>query len=148
MVICVDLDVISFPALVVADDGWVQQLDTKEALSALTPAALRKYTKRRVMLYDSRDRAWQVEGFEPLQHEDAVAKLLAAVSNRKVPVRTIVRPITESALQVTRDALAAAIDADDDILTQYTNASELKKAVSQAQSFEALLGVLKAKRAI
>jgi hypothetical protein len=148
MVIFMDLDVISFPALVVADDGWVQQIDSKEALSALTRAALRKYSKRRVILYDSRDRAWQIDGFEPLQHENAVAKLLAVVSNRKVPVRTSVKPITESPLQVTRDALAAAIDADDDILTQVTKASELKSAIDQAHSFEALIDVLKAKRAI
>jgi hypothetical protein len=93
------LDVVSFPALVVADDGWVQQLDNKEALSTLTRAALRKYRKRRVILYDSRDRAWQVDGFAPLSHENTLAKLLGVVSNRKVAVCAALKPITDSPLQ-------------------------------------------------
>jgi len=42
----------------------------------------------------------------------------------------------------------AAIGADDDSLIQFTEAAELKNAVWTAQSFEALIGVLKDKRAI
>jgi hypothetical protein len=49
---------------------------------------------------------------------------------------------------VVRKALIAAIDADDDILTQFTAAGDLKDAVQKAQSFESLLGVLQEKRAI
>jgi hypothetical protein len=143
-----DLDAVTFPALVVADDGWVQQLGSKEALSTLTHAALRKYSKRRVMLYDSRDRAWQIDSFTPLSRGNKVTKLVAAFGNPKVPVRIAVRPITEAPLEATRAALMAAIDADDDILTQFTEAAELKNAIGRAQSFEALVGILKTKRAI
>jgi len=143
-----DLDAVTFPALVVADDGWVQELGSKESLSTLSHAALRKYSKRHVVLYDSRDRAWQIDSVTPLSPASVVTKLLAAFSNPKVPVRIEVRPITETPLQTTRAALMAAIDADDDILTQFTAAAELKNAIGQAQSFEGLLGILKTNRAI
>jgi|SRR5271165_2197674 len=143
-----DLDAVTFPALVVADDGWVQQLASKETLSTLTQAAFRKYSKRRVLLYDARDRAWQIYSFAPINRPDAVTKLLTAFSNPKVSVHIDVRPITEAPLQATLAALVAAIDADDDVLTQFTEAAELKKAIGQAQSFEGLLGILKTKRAI
>ena len=142
-----DLDAVTFPALVVADDGWVQQLESKEALSTLTHAALRKYNKRNIVMYDSRERAWQIDSFTPLSHTNIVTKLFATFTNRKVPVRIEVGPITEAPLHATRVALMAAIDADDDILTQFTDAAELKKAIRQAQSFEDLVGLLKTKRA-
>jgi hypothetical protein len=143
-----DLEAITFPALVVADDGWVDQLGSKEELSTMTHAALKKYSKRRVVLYDSRDHAWQIDSFTPLRRQGIIAKLFAAFSNPKVPVRVDVRPITKAPLQATRAALAAAIDADDDILTQFTTAADLKNAIGQAQSFEGLLGILKTNRAI
>jgi hypothetical protein len=143
-----DLDAVTFPALVVADDGWVDQIESKEELSTMTHAALRKYGKRHVVLYDSRDRAWQIDSFTPLNHPNIVTKMLAAFSNARVPGRIEVRAITEAPLQATRVALVAAIDADDDILTQFTDAAELKKAIGQAQSFEGLLGILKTNGAI
>ena len=100
------------------------------------------------MLYDCRDRAWQVDSVAPLSHKSTVAKLIAGFCNRKIPVRITVRLITEDPLQVVLKALTVAIDADDDILTQFTEAAELKNNVGTAHSFEALIGVLKEKRAI
>lgn len=58
-----DLEAVAFPALVVADDGWVEQLGSKEELSTMTHTTLKKYSKRRVVLYDSRDHAWQILEF-------------------------------------------------------------------------------------
>jgi hypothetical protein len=101
-----------------------------------------------MVLYDSHDRAWQVEDIAPLSQPTIVAKVLAPFHSANVRVRLAVRPITEAPLSVVRKALIAAIDADDDILTQFTAAGDLKDAVQKAQSFEALLGVLQEKRAI
>jgi hypothetical protein len=143
-----ELDGVTFPALVVADDGWVQQFGSKEELSTWTHPALSKYSKRRVVLYDCRDRAWQIDSVAPLSRGSRVANLIAGFCNRKVPVRITVQPIVEAPLQAVQKALVAAIDIDDDILTQFTEAAELKNAVGTAQSFEALIGVLRDKRAI
>jgi hypothetical protein len=143
-----DLEAVTFPALVVADDGWVQQLENREELSTWTHSALRKYSKRHLVLYDSRDRAWQIASIAPLSRGNRVTQLIAGFYNLKIPVRITVRPIAETPLLAARNALMAAIDADDDILTQFTEAAELKTAIRAAQSFESLIGVLKDKRAI
>jgi hypothetical protein len=143
-----DLDAVTFPALVVADDGWVQQLENKEELSTWTHSAVSKYSKQHLVLYDSRDRAWQIDSVAPLSRRNKFTQLVAEFCNSKIPVRITVRPIAEIPLRAVRNVLVAAIDADDDILTQFTEAAELKAAVSSAQSFESLIGVLKDKRAI
>jgi hypothetical protein len=143
-----DLDAVTFPALVVAEDGWVQQLETKQELSAWTHSAISKYNKQRVMLYDCEDRAWQIDSIAPLTPGSKITRLAASVCNWKVPVQIAVQQIAEAPLQATRNALLAAIDADDDVLTQFTEAVDLKNAVGRAHSFESLIGVLRDKRAI
>jgi len=142
-----DLDMIHFPTLLIADDGWVQEFANKDELSTLTRAALRKYAERRVVLFDSSDQAWQVERIEPQQPESALNKLISTISNGKVAVRTTVKAI-EKSLQAAKEALTTAVDADDDILTQFTNAPELKTAINKAESYETLVNALKAARAI
>jgi hypothetical protein len=143
-----DLDEVAFPALVVADDGWVQQFGSKEELSTWTYSAVAKYGKRDVVLYDCRDCAWRVGNIAPLNHENKVTDLFAGSCNRKILVRITVRPITEGPLQAAQKALVTAIDADDDILTQFTEAADLKNAVGMAQSFKTLISALKDKRVI
>jgi hypothetical protein len=143
-----DLDAVTFPALVVADDGWVQQLENKEELSTWTQSALSKYSKRHLVLYDSRDRAWEIASIAPLKRGNKVTKLIAGFGNSKIPVRITVWPTAETPLLAARSALVVAIDADDDILTHFTEAAELKTAIGRAWSFESLIGVLKDKRAI
>jgi hypothetical protein len=143
-----DLELVTFPALVVADDGWVQQLGSKQELAAWTHTAISKYSRRRVMLYDCQDRAWQIDSIVPLRPGNKVTKLVAGFCNWKVPVRISVRPMAEAPLQAARNALVVAIDADDDVLTQFTGAVDLKNAVGRAHSFESLIGVLKDLRAI
>jgi len=56
-----DLKAVTFPALIAADDGWVKYSSSAEGLSLWTTTAIRKYNSRRVVIYDSNDRAWQVE---------------------------------------------------------------------------------------
>jgi hypothetical protein len=145
---CMDLDNVTFPALVVAEDGWVQHLGSKEDLSVWRYSAISKYRKRRVMLYDCQDCAWQIDSIAPRSPGNKVTELVAGFCNWKVPVRITVRPIAEAPFQAARNALVIAIDADDDVLTQFTEAADLKNAVERAQSYESLIGALKDKRAI
>ncbi len=62
-----DLEAVTFPALIVANDGWVQYLSSVEQLSLWTTSAIRKYNRRRIVLYDSNDRAWEVDGIDPIK---------------------------------------------------------------------------------
>jgi len=143
-----DLDVVVFPALVIADDGWVEEIGREEELSAWTLWAIAKYSKKRVLLYDSADRAWQIDKIASPSKTKIFTKLSALFLSRKTPVKIAVRPITEAPLETVRSALFTAIDADDDALTQFTQADDLKEAVHKTASFAAMIRVLKEKRAI
>jgi hypothetical protein len=137
-----DLEVVSFPTLVIADDGWVDYVDSRDHFCEWTGTAIRKYNKRRVVLYDDQDCAWQVERIVPLKQLSFLRRLAYALRNAKLPVRIYVRPIAEAPIRVVQEILRAAIDADDDILTLDTEADVLKEAVQKAVSFKALVGVL------
>jgi len=82
-----DLRAVTFPALIAADDGWVQYLSGAEELSLWTTAAIRKYNSRRVVLYDSNDHAWQVEGIIPAKPVGLFAKLVG----KKIAVSLLLR---------------------------------------------------------
>jgi hypothetical protein len=126
-----NLDVVSFPALLVAEDGWVQVLVTRDRLDAWTPAEIRRYSKRRGIIYDHCDCAWQVESIAPQNRLSVLAGLAHSVLNSKLPVQIQVQPIPESPMQYVQEILSAAIDADDNILTQATEVDDLKTAVSK-----------------
>ena len=143
-----DLDAIAFPALIVADDGWVDYVDAAARLVTWTTSAISKYNKRRVVLCDHRDRAWLVERILPRERRSALVRLALATCNAKIAVQIQVRPITESPVNAVRDYLLVAIDADDDVLTQHTDSQSLKAAVQKAASFEGIVQVLRASRAI
>lgn len=139
-----DLQAIAFPALIVANDGWVQYLSEAEELSLWTTSAIRKYIGRRVVLYDSRDRVWEVDSINPTKS----ASLYAKIVGKKVPVRLSLRPVDETPFQLVCDIINEAIDADNDILTQSVTANDLKASVQKASSFRTLVHVLKTKNAI
>jgi len=143
-----DLNVVIFPVLVIAADGWVEQIEREEELSAWSSSAIAKYGKERVLLYDSADRAWQIDNIASLSKTKISTRLSALIFGRQMPVKIAVRPITEAPLETVRSALFTAIDANDDALTQFTEADDLKEAVQKTDSFAALIQVLKEKRAI
>lgn len=143
-----ELEAVSFPALVIADDGWVDYLDRRNSFADWSYSAVRKYNKRRVLLYDNCDCTWQIESIRPIKQPSLFDKIGRLVLNSNFAVRIEVRPITECPMRLVQETLRAAIDADDDILTQDTEAEELKAAVETATSFKSLVAVLRTKRAI
>ena len=139
-----DLRAVAFPALIAANDGWVQYVSSAEELSLWTTSAIRKYNGRRVVLYDSNDHAWLVDGITPVKPVGLYAKLVG----RKVPVSLSLRAVDDSPCQVVHDVINEAINADDDILTQSVNATELHMSVEKGSSFRTLVHALKSKHAI
>jgi len=144
----IGLESVRFPVLVIADDGWVDYIDSPEQLSAWTYSAIRKYSKRRVMLYDSGENGWILNKLEPSNPCSLLGKCLASIANRQVPARLFVRSLSETPLEKAKELLYVAIDQDDDILTQYNPANEIKDDVAKAYSFESLVEALKSKGAI
>ena len=143
-----NLDIVSFPALLIADDGWVELLDRRDRLDLWNALGIRKYKNRRVILYDHSGSVWQVESIAPREPLGFTAKLVHRISNSKLPVQIQIQQIVESPLEQVKEILRAAIDADDDILTQNTEPDELKSAVGTATSYDALVGILQGKGAI
>ena len=142
------LNAVAFPALIVADDGWVQYVPAESELNEWSNSAVRKYAKQRVVLYDSLNGAWLVASIAPQQRQNVVGAILDALRNRRMRVEVFVRAAPGNPLSSVQEALLTAIDAGDDILTQHVEASELKANVKQAVSFEALVQVLRAAQAI
>jgi hypothetical protein len=143
-----ELDAVAFPALIVADDGWVQFVKTASLLTEWSTSAIRKYNTSRVLLYDRLERAWLLESIAPLNRRNPLLRLADPIRNPRIAVHIRIRPILEASTDAVRDALLRAIDADDDILTQEVEAPELKAQIETAKSFDAVVQVLKAARAI
>jgi hypothetical protein len=143
-----DTEAVAFPALIVAEDGWVDYLDNAARVSAWTTTAINKYNKCRVLLYDQSDRAWLVESIVPRDRRNSFVRLLHTASNPKLAVQMHLRPITDNPIGAIQEMLSIAIDNDDDILTQHTEAPQLKAAIQMATSFQAIVQVLRNARAI
>ena len=77
---------------------------------------------------------------QPLGRLSAV--LAYTVYNPRVDVEYAYERIGPYALDQLKSAVQEAIDADDDVLTQFVEPDELKRQVAQASSFEALAHVL------
>jgi len=138
------LDAVTFPALLISDDGWVQHLSKAADLAMWKRSAVMKYKKRGVVLYDSKDNAWRIENIVPHKPMNLGTKLLAhTFHNPKVPVMVEIQPITETPPHTVQELLRKAIDADDDILTQETEPGELKTSVQKPISFKKLVAELK-----
>ncbi len=84
----------------------------------------------------------------PRDRPNPFVRLLQAASNPKLAVQLRLRPITENPIAAIQEMLSTAIDSDDDILTQHTEARQLKPAIQTATSFQAIVRVLRNARAI
>jgi hypothetical protein len=89
-----------------------------------------------------------VASLAPDDHRNALLRLVDTIRNPRIAVHITVRPAIDAASGSVRDALMAAIDADDDILTKNVESGELKAQIQNAKSFDALVRVLRSARAI
>lgn len=93
-------------------------------------------------VYDSRGYKWQAKGIESPYRRNWWTVLLAnTVYNPRTAVSVLWREPKPYAVDELKLAYAKAVDNDDDILTQFVEAQELKKRISAAQSFDELVEV-------
>ena len=138
-----------FPLLIVASDGWVDYIKKDKDIGAFNYIAIKKYNKLKPLIIDSTESVWQITEISPNKPLNLLDKILAyTFYHPLIPVSFQVNKITDRPMDIIKDALTQAIDADDDILTQWTDADELKKAVRDANSFDSLIANLKKKKAI
>ncbi len=144
-----DINKISFPVLVVADDGWMDFKTDSKGLSRWNCIAINKYNKRKVLLYDSSDTLWSLIEIIPEKPVTFLRLLLAETFyNPTVDVSFKLEKIKDNITDKIFAAINKAIDADDDSTTQFTEADDLKKSIEGKSSFNDIVTELKGKQAI
>jgi len=94
------------------------------------------------IVYDADGRQWKAKSIESRYKRTWWTLLLAnTVYNPRITVTVLWREPKGYALGELKRAYSKAVDKDDDILTQFVEVEELKKKISEAQSFAALAEV-------
>ncbi len=93
-------------------------------------------------VYDSQGHKWHAKGIESPYRRSWWTVLLAnAIYNPRVTVSVVWREPKPYTLEDLKSVYSKAVDQDDDILTQFVEADELKKRISDAKSFDGLMAV-------
>lgn len=94
------------------------------------------------VVYDAEGRKWQAKGIDSRYRRTWWTLLLAnTVYNPRITVTLVWREPKTYALEELKLVYSKAVDKDDDILTQFVEARELKKKISEAESFVNLVEV-------
>src|SRR5436190_7948763 len=86
---------VTFPALLIADDGWIEHVKAAAEIVNWTRVAVLKYENRRMLVLDADDNAWKVTRISTDPPMNALERLLAhTIHNPKVPVKLELERIT------------------------------------------------------
>ena len=127
--------------IAIGDNGWTEiesDLLTEREGSAY---GFHKPWWRGVSFFHRDGKRYEVAAATPLG--SMVPKILAStIYNPSVKVRYEYRAVGPYSLDDLKRAMIGAIEKDDDILTQFHTAGELKALVARAASFDDAVGVL------
>ena len=127
----------------VGEDGWTDTARELPEERATSAHGFHKPWWRGVKLYHRNGYVYEVESAKSEEPLAPMSKLLAAtIYNPTFSVQYAYRSTGFYKLDDLKAALTAAIDKDDDILTQFHEADELREMVAKATSFDDLVEVL------
>lgn len=129
--------------ILIGDNAWTDM--EPELLAERTGSAygFHKPWWKGVSLFHRNGTRYEVASATPVRSLPPLSKLLAAtVYNPSLSARYEYRPAGAYSLDDLKKALNAAIDRDDDILTQFHSAATLKARVAGATSFDDIVRVL------
>jgi hypothetical protein len=93
-------------------------------------------------VYDARGQRWQPTGIEsPYRRAWWTVLLANTVYNPRSSVTVLWREPTAYGVDELKSAYSAAVEKDDDILTQFVSRAELQRKIAAAQSFAGLVDV-------
>jgi len=128
----------------VSNDGWVEVGSSLLSERQTTAAAFYKSWWCGVRFFHRDGRCFEITSAVPGRALTSLSRILAkTIYNPKFSVRYEYRARGDYRLSELQHALVEAIDRDDDVLTQFHDAEELKRRLSQAQSFDDVVGVLR-----
>jgi hypothetical protein len=130
--------------ILIGDDGWT---DIEPSLLAERTTSAWGFHRRwwNGVSFFSRDgNRYEVVSAQPVQALPPLSKLLAAtIYNPRLTVRYEYRSLGPYELTELRRTLHAAVECDDDVLTQFHEADELKRRIDGAASFDDVAEVLR-----
>lgn len=115
--------------------------DYSSTQTATTLGALGGFFEK-TTVFDRDGRKWRATGIKvPFKKSWWRVLLANTVYNPRVSVTVEWQRPTEYRIEELKQAYSKAVDQDDDILTQFVEAPELKKKIAEAQTFDDLMGV-------
>lgn len=139
----------SFPGLAVSSSGYVAEIKGLEDLTRCSLYGLAKGLHKNLRLYDCSGLCWevlQVKG--PLPMNFWTRLLAQTVYNPRFQVKITWKEAQPYTLDDLKLILKRKTEEDDDILTQFTEADQLKGIIEGCKTFEELLSQLRGARAI
>lgn len=129
--------------LCVGSDGWTSTESSLLPERSTTAAAFHKSWWRGVRFFHRNGHRYEVASAVPSQPLGRLSKMLAnTIYNPKLTVRYEYQSTGSYELPELRQALVDAIEKDDDILTQFHEADELKQRLNVAGTFDDIVDVL------
>jgi hypothetical protein len=129
--------------ILVGEDGWT---DHEPSLLSERPGSAYAFHKpwwRGVKFFHREGTCYEVASARPTESLPPLSKLLAAtVCNPSLTVHYEYRSLGNYDLVELKQALLNAIGQDDDILTQFHEADDLKRLIRAAASFDGVAEVL------
>jgi len=107
---------------------------------ASTTAILGRFFEKRT-LFDRDGNLWRVARVIAPFEKSWWRVLVSQVYSPSVPVTLEWQPPSSYPFEELKHAYAKAVDLDDDILTQFVEADELKQKIAEAQNFDDLVAV-------
>jgi hypothetical protein len=127
----------------VGEDGWTDTARELPEERATSAHGFHKPWWKGVKLYHRNGYVYEVESAKSEEPLAPMSKLLSAtIYNPTFSVQYAYRSTGFYTLDDLKAALTAAIDKDDDVLTQFHEAEELRDMVAKATSFDDLVEVL------
>ncbi len=124
-------------------NAWVEAYPSLPSSDTTTTLGFQREWWRGVRFFNQDGLVYEVASATTSSPPGTLARLLAAtVHNPSIEVSYTYRSTGPYALDDLKAGLQAAIDADDDILTQWHDASDLTALLGKATTFEQVAAVL------
>ncbi len=133
-----------FPILFATDGGWVERAAGPADLVLWNMRGIRRFSKIPVTILDSESRPWRVTSIEPARPPTLVER----ITGRMIPAIIHIEHVNADGASAFRAALDRALEADDDVLTQWEDAETISARIKDCTDFAAFDHVLGEMRVI
>jgi hypothetical protein len=130
--------------ILIGQDGWTDTAESLEVERMTSAYGFLKPWWKGVSFFHRDGTRYEVLTATPSRRLPPMAKLLAAtIYNPRFTVQYEFRSVGPYEIDDLRQAVADAIDRDDDILTQFHEADELKERLAEVKTFDGVLKLLR-----